>query len=277
MELVWWWLCGAGARRGGAAIGVAALVLLVGIWGCGGKRAPREVTPQELLARAEQKIADEDYLDAVEILTSLTVDYPGVAFIDRVVFQLGRAHLESGDHVQSEAQFRRLARDYPFSEYADDASFLIAEGYFRDRGATHGDPTQAEAADAAFRRFLREHPESELVPEAMAKRQVLREWFAKKAYDNGKQYQSLGRLPSAEIYYEKVAGEYVDTEVAPAALIGLAEVRHDMKQDARACEALDLLSELPASDQLDEAMGKARDLGSDCGCGTASGEMRGDE
>lgn len=237
--------------------------------GCAGKGPVREVTPQELLARAEARILNEDYVEAIELLTKLTVDHPGVAYIDRVVFQLGRAQLESGSYAEAIAQFQRLGRDYPFSELADDASFLIGECSFRQRGDPSKDPKNAEQARTDFRRFLRAYPESDRAPEARAKLAVLSEFFAEKAYDNARQYRRLGKLVSAEIYFENVFARYPDSTFTPRTLIELAEVRREMGQTDRACEALRLLRELPASDELDEALERAGDLEAEYRCAAA--------
>jgi outer membrane protein assembly factor BamD len=258
---------GRSARFHGTRVGrLGVPVLLAAVMGCAGKGPVREVTPRDVLARAEAKIEDGDHLEAVEILTQLTVDHPGVAFIDRVVFQLGRAHLEAGEYAQSEAQFLRLGRDYPFSEFADDAAFLIAEGFFRQRGNPSVDPRNAEHARDAIRRFLREYPESDLAPAARTNMQVLYEFFAKKKYDNARQYQRLGRPASAVIYFEKVFAEYPDSDVAPDALLELAKTYRQMGETPKACRTLALLRDLPASDALDVALAKSVHFESEWRC-----------
>ncbi len=213
--------------------------------GCGGGAGLREVDPADMLARAERSVKKGDYLRAIEDLERIAIDHPGVAFIDDVVFLLGKARLEMKEYVEAEGQFKRLGRDYPFSEHADDAFFLTGECYFRQRGSPQLDPTMAETALATFRRFVDEYPESDRIEEAGGKIQQLREFLAEKRYLNGRQYLRHRHLSAAVIYLEGVFLEFPETKVVPDALFELAKTHVRMGKACKALETVTTIESLP--------------------------------
>jgi outer membrane assembly lipoprotein YfiO len=242
--------------------------------GCAGSVPVQEVGPRELLIRAEERIEKGDHLRAIEILTRITVDYPGFASIDQVVFLLGTSHLETGDYVQSEADFMRVIRDYPFSEYADDASFLIGEGFYRQRGRPSLDPMMAETALEKLERFLVDYPESPRTRDARAAIQELNEFLARKKFDTASLYFRLRAYRSVEVYCEHLVAEYPDVEVAPDALWLMARARMRMNEPAGACEAVRTLSNLPQVGSRGEWLRRVRDESAAWSCGQGESQAQ---
>jgi outer membrane assembly lipoprotein YfiO len=253
--------------RAGLFLGVAAL-------GCAGSVPVQEVGPRDLLTQAEGRIQKGDHLQAIEILTRITVDYPGFASIDRVVFLLGTSHLETGDYVQSEADFTRVIRDYPFSEYSDDASFLVGEGFYRQRGRPSLDPMMAETALEKFQRFLVDYPESPRTTDARAAIRELSEFLARKKYDTASLYFRLKAYRSVEVYCEHLVAEYPDVEVAPDALWLMARARMRMNEPGGACEAIRTLSTLPQIERRGEWLRHVRDESAAWSCGQGESQAQ---
>ena len=244
----------------------APLVLGALVLGCGGGQSVREVTPEDILARAERRVEKGDNLTAIEELNQLAIDYPGVAFIDRVVYLLGVAYMQTKEYVEAEAQFSRLLRDYPFSEYADDAAFLIGECYYRQKPSPNRDVTMGEEGIERFQRFLRDYPGSDRAPEARAKIQDLREILAVKKFLNGRQYYRHKRYTSAVVYLRAVWEDYPEAEIVPEALVLLARALDRIERRDEACEVLLLLEGLPQTEERDDYLRDARDLRKDWKC-----------
>jgi TolA-binding protein len=68
---------------------------------------------------------------SVALYTTLLKDYPDAPGNDRVLYQLARAYQNLGETAKAEAALSRLTREFPQSEYADDAHFRRAELLFR--------------------------------------------------------------------------------------------------------------------------------------------------
>lgn len=220
------------------------------LMGCGGNVPVQETTPADLLARAKRQLDKGDELEAIETLTAITIDYPGVAFIDEVVYRLGEAHLETNDYPAAEAEFDRLLRDYPFSDFADDAAFLLGDSSYRQRGEWHTTPEPAEAAIRRFQRFLSDFPESPLVPDARAKITDLRQQLATKLFENAKFYERRGRHRAAITYLDLLLMRYPDVPLAVEALEWLAELHAKGRNFERACEVLNRLANAVSGDSV---------------------------
>ncbi len=251
------------------------VALLIPLLGCGGRAPVREVDPADMLTRAERSMARKDYVRAIEDLTKITADYPGAAFIDRVVFLLGKAHMETQDFVQAEAEFRRLGRDYPFSEQADDAFFLTGECYYRQRGSPQLDPTMAETALRTFNRFLDEYPDSPLASDARARIQELREFLAEKKYLNGRQYYRHKRDDAAMIYLRAVYDDYPEAQIVPEALHYLARAQARSGDFCAALETVKTIESLPQIADRGDWLGEVKAESADWICESATAQ-RGD-
>jgi outer membrane protein assembly factor BamD len=234
----------------------------------GGSKVIQKVGPEDMLARGERALEKGNELLAIETLTRITVDYPGVAFIDRVVFLLGRAHLEARAYAEAEAEFQRIEKDYPFSEYADDALFLIGECYFRQRGTPQHDPTLAESAVHKFEVFLREYPDSPLAAEAAARIEELRAFLAEKLLLNAQQYYRHHRYRASVIYLTSMLDKYPECPAKPAALLLLARANEKLGNLEQACEALSRLEALGPSPSRERE--EATQLRADWKCAVTS-------
>jgi outer membrane protein assembly factor BamD len=212
-----------------------------------------------------------DELRAIETLTRITIDHPGVAYIDRVVYLLGSAHLKAHDFVEAQASFRRLGRDYPFSEYADDALFLIGEASWRQVDSAVTDPEPALKARDEFQSFLREYPDSPRASEARARLVAIDELLAEKKYRNAETYQKLGHPQSVVVYVRRLLEEYPTTRVVPDGVLLMARAHRELGEARAACDALVLLRSLPQTSERPDLVNRARELHREWGCETTLG------
>jgi tetratricopeptide (TPR) repeat protein len=68
---------------------------------------------------------------SIELYTQVLKDRPNAPGNDRVLYQLGRAYQNLGDNAKAEEALLQLTREYPKSDYADDAHFRRAELLFK--------------------------------------------------------------------------------------------------------------------------------------------------
>ncbi|MBI3171861.1 MAG: tetratricopeptide repeat protein, partial [Hydrocarboniphaga effusa] len=68
---------------------------------------------------------------SIAMYTTLLKENPDAPGNDRVLYQLSRAYQNIGETAKAEAALSRLTREFPQSEYGDDAHFRRAELLFR--------------------------------------------------------------------------------------------------------------------------------------------------
>ena len=81
------------------------------------------------------------------------------------LYQDGRQHYERGSYASSRIAFGDLLLNYPGSDLAPDAQYLIAESYAAERNFP--------AAETAYAAVVSKYPDSPRAPEAMYKRALI--------------------------------------------------------------------------------------------------------
>jgi tol-pal system protein YbgF len=81
------------------------------------------------------------------------------------LYQDGRQHYERGSYASSRIAFGDLLLNYPGSDMAPDAQYLIAESYAAERNFP--------AAETAYAAVVSKYPDSPRAPEAMYKRALI--------------------------------------------------------------------------------------------------------
>ena len=68
---------------------------------------------------------------SIQLYTGVLTDYPTAPNNDRVLYQLSRAHQNVGETGKAEEALQRLIKEFPQSQYIDDAHFRRAELLFK--------------------------------------------------------------------------------------------------------------------------------------------------
>ncbi len=122
--------------------------------GCGSK------SPEELFAEAQTAAADSSSLaQAVEDLDAFLEQYPRHESSPKARKWLAVLAQQAGDARSAIAHYERLLSDYPESEYAAEAQFMVAyihEEHLKD----------FEEARLAYQRVIDNFPHSELAKSA---------------------------------------------------------------------------------------------------------------
>lgn len=129
------------------------LVLVVMV-GCG------EESPAEIFAAAETAAAEPSTQElAIEKFTAFLERYPQHELAPKALKQLAMIAQQKGDMRGAISHYNRLLENYPASDQADEAQFMIAfiyEEYLHD----------LEQARLAYQRVIDEYPNSELAASA---------------------------------------------------------------------------------------------------------------
>jgi len=219
------------ARRG--ARWALGLGLLLGA--C--SRAPHVVPqpgPEGEFARAQQDYERGRMLDAITRLESFERDYPGSQYIDDALFLLGKAHQVNKEQILARQSFQRVLDDFPRSPFAEDALFEVAQSWYLSVRGPALDPEPAEEALRAFRIYLGRYPEGKYASEARRGEQLALGLLARKDYLNGDTYMKLRRYAAARRYFEKSIERWADSPSSALALDGIARSYEKEKAPAEA-------------------------------------------
>ncbi|NQT24281.1 outer membrane protein assembly factor BamD [candidate division KSB1 bacterium] len=190
----------------------------------------REMTPEEQFNYAKRIYDREDYYKAKMQFTVVALNNAGSKNIDKTQYYLADSHFHLKEYIQAIAEFEKLIRSMPQSEYVDDARYKVGMCYFKLSPGYALDQEYTLKALSQFQMFLDEFPDSELRPEVDTRYKECREKLAKKEYKSGELYQKMGQYPAAIIYYEHVVREFTDTSFIDDALYHKGECHIKMHQ-----------------------------------------------
>jgi outer membrane protein assembly factor BamD len=176
----------------------------------------------------ERRVENVDHQAVIEEANAFLLQFPGNQNIDRVMYLLGKTYFELDEYVQSESYFSRIQREFPESDYADDAYFFIGDLYLEQALPAHYDQEMTIRALGQFLRFIELYPNSELISSAEEKVLSCRERLAQKRFLNGKLYAKLGRYEIAAKYFGEVAVNYADTTWGTESLLKMGETLEEL-------------------------------------------------
>ncbi len=211
-------------------LGMLALcATLGGMIACGGARtntaasaAPQE--PGVELERAMRLFRRGDFRRAQVAFLRLTFELgPGQPELAQVRYYLAECSFQMGDRVQAATEFRRVADEFPATQYAPMALLRAGDANLRLWHRPELDPTYGEAALAIYQELAGRYPESDAAARARPHVKRLEGQFADKAYKNGMFYLRRKAYDSAIIYFKDVIASYPNAQRAPDALLCLVE------------------------------------------------------
>lgn len=221
-----------------------AAFLIVVLTGCAGHHPPPPGDDTLFMDWARKAYQDRDYNDLVLALKEYLPRHAGSRYTEEASLLLGKAYYEQDLYVEAEEQFRNLLHDFPGGEFAPEAMYQLGLAYLAQSRPPQLDQKETYDALVQFRSFVSRYPEHPLVPSAEKHILAIRTKLATKEYLAGKLYAKRGGNwhRAARFYFkDKVLAEYSDTNVAPLALLGLAEsynTTHEWQKLADTCKQL---------------------------------------
>jgi outer membrane protein assembly factor BamD len=257
------------------------LVLLIAAviaGGCGSSEQTATLTVDERFEKAKALFEKEDYLDAINEFTIITLQYQGSQHASDAQFYLGDCRYKRGEYLLAAFEYGVMKRSYPASPRVPEAQYKLAMSYYEISPRTSLDQQYTRKAIDEFQSFVEYYPSNPLAADAEAKIKELDGKLAKKLYDAARQYVILERYTAALRYFDDVIDQYHDTDWAPLAFLEKVELLINRKKFSDAQTNLSrFLSHYPNSvlrgraDELQERLSKELKNGPPkTGMGTAS-------
>jgi outer membrane assembly lipoprotein YfiO len=237
---------------------VCVLALAVTLAGCSAGVLPQIHESGGTLPVARRLLERGDLLNTVTLLNTYTTTQAGAADIDEALELLGRAHLRQRDYPAAQLDFERVLRDYPESDSAGSAAFLLGEALWGQGRDPDYDQEYTLRALQQWMDYRRDHAGHWRNPEAEGRIAEARARLATKLVRTGDLYVRIGHFEPARVYYQNALREYGETAVIGDALIGLAMVDAKLGQRGKALAALETIAREHPGTPLAERAAKAR-------------------
>jgi len=196
---------------------------------CSGKKPESTWTAGEYFKYAKEKYDDEDYFEAVNEFTVVSLRYPGSSVADSAQFYLGMCHFIMDDFIISAAEFNKLIEEMSKSSLVPEAQLMLAVSFYQLSPRAELDQEYTVRANREFQVFLEDFPTHSKKEEVEKKIYELREKLAEKQWRNAEIYRKMRKFNASIIYYDIVLSHYYDTEFADDAQFGKALVYIEME------------------------------------------------
>jgi outer membrane protein assembly factor BamD len=185
----------------------------------------RTVTrPETQLDHALTLFRRGDFRRAQVVLQRLGFEFaPGQPEAVAARFYLAECYFQTGDRVQAAHEFRKVADEFPSSEYAPLALLRAGDANLRLWRRAELDPTYGETALSIYQELAGRYPDSDAAARARLHVRRLQNQFAEKTYKNGMFYLRRKAYDSAIIYFKDVIANFPEAKLAPDALLRLVD------------------------------------------------------
>jgi outer membrane protein assembly factor BamD len=206
--------------------------------GCGSSASESPRTAQSVFAEAIQKFNNHDYLDALEDLDVIKLQYGGSTVADSAQFLQGECQFALEKYILAAYEFNVVRRIYTSSSLTRISQFKIAECYFYLSPDPALDQEYTQRAIDEYQAFLeiygRMRDESgrsdSLVQLANERIKILHTRIGERYYKIAALYYKMDQYPSTIIYCDIVLDKYYDTDFADRALYLKIESLVEMKR-----------------------------------------------
>jgi outer membrane protein assembly factor BamD len=193
---------------------------------------------EERFREAKAMFDDEDYLDAINEFTIITLQHQGSAYSDSAQFFLAECRFERGEYLVAATEYGYFRRSFPSSPLSPEAQYKLALSYYHLSPKPMLDQQYTKKALDEFQSYVEYYPTHAHATDAAAKIMELNTRLARKAYETARLYEIMEYYKASLFYYDDVIEKYHDTQYAPLAHLGKVEVLIERKKYEEALREL---------------------------------------
>ncbi len=209
---------------------VLFVTIVVLIASCASNKGPETRPVDEIYKDAVKLYEDEDYLDARTLLELIKLQYPASQFADDAQFLLAEIHYKRDEFIMAAFHYNLLRRIYPGSEYGKICLFKAAMSHFNMSPTFDRDQDYTRKAIDAFQEFHYMYPSDSLFKESSDRIMDLRNKLAYREYFTANLYIKMESPNSSIIYFDAVINKYNDTKYYELAFVGKIDAYLIMKR-----------------------------------------------
>ncbi len=180
--------------------------------GCASNNTVKDINYESLFEKGQIALQKKKYLKAQELFNSIVIGASHTDLGDDALFYLGESYYLNKEYILATAEYDKLIRRMPFSEYVERARYRTCQAYLAESPKYYRDQTYTTKALEKFQEFLDDYPGSDHRKEAEQTIMDMRNKLAQKAYETGILYIKLEEYRSAKIAFSIVTESYYDTK-----------------------------------------------------------------
>ena len=154
--------------------------------------------------------------EARRVLHRIRIDDPTGKLADDATLALGKAFLKAESYYEAADAFSDLRRNYPGSKHQFTAHMLELEAHLKGYQGKSYDDSPLRRADEIMKSIVRQFPKEakEHLPYLEQQAAMIRNQMAERDFTMAKFFEKRGENRAAKYYYENVAKNYSDTQLA---------------------------------------------------------------
>ncbi|MDO9511947.1 MAG: outer membrane protein assembly factor BamD [Bacteroidales bacterium] len=153
----------------------------------------------------------KDYYRALQLFDQLMPAFKGTEREEKLAYYYGYAYYYQEDYILSGYYFKRFARDYPSSKFAEECYFMNAYCNYLNSPGTSLDQTSSIDAIREFQTFINKYPTSDRVNRANELIDKLRGKLETKAFNIGMLYFKTEDFRAAIVSFNNLLKDFPET------------------------------------------------------------------
>ncbi len=241
------------------------LSLLVIFASCGDYNKILKSTDYEFkYKKAVEYYEEGEYVKAAGLFQELVNIYRGTSKADKIYYYYAKSMIGQKDYLMAGHYFKSLVKEFPTSEYVEEAQFMVGYCAYLVSPKPRLDQTITHEAIQSLQLYINLYPYSDRVDEANRLIDELRNKLVYKSFLNAKLYYDFENYKAAVIAIGNSLKEYPDTEYREELMYMLLKSKYllainsvEDKKEERLSSALDeyftFVDEFPESKYKKEA------------------------
>ena len=218
-------------------------------------------------AAAMRYYNDNSYTKAIQLFENLTLHYRGKENAEEIAWYYAQSLFKEKDYFTAGYQFQRFARQFPYSERAEEASYLSAYCKYIDSPSYSLDQSRTREAIEEMESFAERWPRSTHIPEINRYLDEMRAKLMKKEYEIAYGYYFIEEYHAAYEQFKRFLNLYPESVQREDAMFYLLDAGYryaigsrEDKQKERLQQVLNDFERFSSSFADSKRLGAAQDI-----------------
>lgn len=216
------------------------ILSIILVYSCSSTKDASPKTADDVFTKAIERFKKEDWEQATQLFDVIKLQYPASQYADDASFYLAEINYKKKEYILASFNYSMLRKVYPTSEYFKTAVYKTAMSFYELSPSFDRDQEYTYKAIDALQDFQRLYPDDSLFKQVSVYIDKLREKLGLRAFNTAEIYQKMENFKSAVIYYDAVIEEFPDTKFLEPAYYQKIVCLATMKKSDDALSIIDL-------------------------------------
>ncbi len=188
------------------------IVSIILVYSCSSTKDASPKTADSVFEKAIERFKKEDWEQATQLFDVIKLQYPASQYADDASFYLAEINYKKKEYILASFNYSMLRKVYPTSEYFKTAVYKTAMSLYELSPSYDRDQEYTYKAIDAFQDFQRLYPDDSLFKQVSNYIDKLREKLGLRSFNTAEIYRKMESFKSAVVYYDAVIEEFPDTK-----------------------------------------------------------------